>query len=164
MIPISTPDLCDRYGEQLQIAEPVFRHYGGLRQFGGPIATVRCFEDNSKVGEMLRASGQGRILVVDGGGSRRRSLLGDKLGQLAVDNGWQALVIYGCLRDVEALAELPLAILALGSTPRKTDKRGAGQVGVAVEFAGLRLRPGDYLYADGTGMIASSQALGLDAG
>lgn len=163
MTTISTPDLCDQFGDQIQIAEPLFRHYGGLHQFGGPIATVKCFEDNSKVGEMLRADGEGRILVVDGGGSRRRSLLGDKLGQLAVDNGWQGLVIYGSLRDVEALAQLPIGVLALGSIPRKTDKRGAGQSGVAVEFAGLTLQPGDYLYVDETGMIASSQALSLGA-
>lgn len=156
---ISTPDLCDQYGDQVQVAEPIFHHYGGVHQFGGAVVTVKCFEDNSKVGEMLRADGDCRILVVDGGASPRRSLLGDKLVALAVENNWSGIVIYGYIRDVEEIAEMPIGVSALGAIPRKTDKRGVGQVNLTLQMAGLIIAPGDYIYVDGSGMVVASQAL-----
>ena len=156
---ISTPDLCDEYGDAVQVAEPVFNHYGAVRQFGGEVVTVKCFEDNSKVGEMLRADGNGRILVVDGGASCRRSLLGDKLVTLALENDWRGIVIYGYIRDVEQIEAMPVGVVALGTIPRKTEKRGVGQVNVPVQMAGLTIRPGQYIYADGSGVIVADQAL-----
>lgn len=156
---ISTPDLCDEHGEDVQVADPIFRHFGAVHQFGGEVVTVKCFEDNSKVGEMLRADGGGRILVVDGGGSPRRSLLGDKLVSLALDNQWRGIVIYGYIRDVEQIAAMPVGVVAMGAIPRKTEKRGVGQVNVPLKMAGLTIKPGDYIYADGSGVIVSENAL-----
>lgn len=156
---ISTPDLCDEYGDLVQVAEPVFSHFGGVRQFGGEVVTVKCFEDNSKVGEMLRAEGKGRILVIDGGASPRRSLLGDKLATMAMENNWGGIVLYGYLRDVEEIALMSIGVVALGAIPRKTEKRGAGQVNVAIEVAGICVKPGQYIYADGSGVIVAEQAL-----
>ena len=156
---ISTPDLCDEYGDAVQVAEPVFKHYGGIHQFKGEIVTVKCFEDNSKVGEMLRAKGAGRVLVVDGGGSQRRSLLGDKLVTLAQENGWCGIVIYGYLRDVEEISAMEVGVLALGAIPRKTEKRGVGQVNIPLQMAGLNIRPGNFIYIDGSGVIVSEQSL-----
>jgi regulator of ribonuclease activity A len=156
---ISTPDLCDEHGDAVRVADPVFKHYGGIRQFGGEVVTVKCFEDNSKVGEMLRAKGNGRILLVDGGASPRRSLLGDKLVTLALENDWCGIVIYGYIRDIEEIEAMQIGVLALGSVPRKTEKRGVGQVNVALEVAGLTVNPGQFLYADATGVIVADQAL-----
>ena len=156
---ISTPDLCDEHGDSIQVAEPVFKHYGAIRQFGGEVATVKCFEDNSKVGEMLRTPGKGRILLVDGEGSPRRSLLGDQLVNHALKNRWSGIVIYGYIRDVEEIETMPIGVLALGVIPRKTEKKGVGEVGIAVAFAGLKIKPGDYLYADCSGVIVSDRAL-----
>lgn len=156
---ISTPDLCDEHGDEVQVADPVFKHYGGIRSFGGEVVTVKCFEDNSKVGEMLRAEGRGRILLVDGGGSARRSLLGDKLVTLAQENRWLGIVIYGYIRDVEEIATMPVGVMALGVIPRKTEKRGEGRVNIALDVAGLRVQSGDYIYADGSGVIVAKKAL-----
>ena len=159
MIKISTPDMCDEYGDAVQVADPIFSHFGGIGQFGGEVVTVKCFEDNSKVGEMLRASGNGRILVVDGGASSRRSVLGDKLAALALENGWHGIVVYGFIRDVEEIAAMPIGVVALGAIPRKTEKRGVGQVNIPVQFAGLNIKPGQYLYADGSGVIVAGHSL-----
>lgn len=156
---ISTPDLCDEFGDAVQVAEPVFRHYGAIRQFGGEVVTVKCFEDNSKVGEMLRAPGKGRILLVDGGGSPRRSLLGDKLVTLALENSWSGIVIYGYIRDVEEIETMQIGVMALGTIPRKTEKRGVGQVNVTIDVAGLQVRSGQYIYADRSGVIIADNAL-----
>lgn len=158
---MSTPDLCDQYGNQVQVAEPIFHHYGGVKQFGGAVATVKCFEDNSKIGEMLRADGDGRILVVDGGASPRRSLLGDKLVALAVENNWSGIVIYGYIRDIEDIAEMSIGVTALGAIPRKTDKRGVGQVNLTLHMAGVKIEPNNYIYVDGSGMVVASQSLEL---
>ena len=156
---ISTPDLCDEYGDAVQVAEPVFRHYGAVVNFGGHVATIKCHEDNSLVAEAVKTPGDGRVLVVDGGGSLRRALLGDNLAANAVENGWSGIVIFGALRDVEEIAPMKLGVLALASIPRKTEKRGEGQVGVPLNFAGITVRAGDYLYADLTGIIVSADSL-----
>ncbi|MEH6558538.1 MAG: ribonuclease E activity regulator RraA [Oceanicoccus sp.] len=156
---ISTPDLCDEYGDEVQVAEPVFKHYGGIRQFGGEIVTVKCFEDNSKVGEMVKTPGEGRVLVVDGGASPRRSLLGDMLVSHAHSNNWSGIVIYGYIRDVEEIAPMPVGVIALGTIPRKTEKRGLGDVNVPLQIAGLNIVPGHYIYVDETGVIVAKKAL-----
>lgn len=156
---ISTPDLCDEYGDEVQVAEPVFKHYGGIRQFGGEIVTVKCFEDNSKVGEMVKTPGQGRVLVVDGGASPRRSLLGDMLVSHAQENHWAGIVIYGYIRDVEEIAPMPVGVVALGTIPRKTEKRGLGDVNVPLQMAGLHIIPGHYIYVDETGVVVADKPL-----
>lgn len=161
MTKISTPDLCDAYGDNVQVADPIFRHYGGIENFYGEIATVKCFEDNSKVGESLRCKGDGKVLVVDGGASIRRSLLGDKLVRMALDNGWKGIIVYGYIRDLEDIAAMDIGVMAMGSIPRKTEKRGEGRTGVNLQFAGLSCKPGNYVYADRTGIIVSSEALAL---
>ncbi len=157
----TTPDLCDAYGDAVRVAEPLLRHFGGQEAFCGRIATVKCFEDNSKVGESLRAAGDARVLVVDGGGSLRRSLLGDKLVQLAIDNNWAGIIINGCARDIEQVREMPVGVMALASIPRKTEKRGEGRCAIPVEFAGLTFNPDEYIYADANGIIVSAQPLAL---
>lgn len=156
---ISTPDLCDEYGNAVRVADPVFKHYGAIRQFGGEVVTVKCFEDNSKVGEMVRTPGKGRILVVDGGGSPRRSLLGDQLVTLAVENDWSGIVIYGYIRDIEEIETMQMGVVALGAIPRKTEKLGVGEVNVTIDVAGLQIQPGQYIYADRSGVIVADQSL-----
>jgi regulator of ribonuclease activity A len=156
---ISTPDLCDEYGDEVQVAEPVFKHFGGIRQFGGEIVTVKCFEDNSKVGEMVKTPGNGRVLVVDGGASPRRSLLGDMLVSQALVNNWSGIVIYGYIRDVEEIATMTIGVIALGTIPRKTEKRGLGDVNVRLQMAGLDIAPGQWIYVDETGVIVADKPL-----
>ena len=156
---ICTPDLCDEYPDQVRVLDPLFRLYGRKRQFGGQVVTVKCLEDNSLVKEFSAQDGTGKVLVVDGGGSLRRALLGDMIAEAMVGNGWQGIVINGCVRDVEALNALDLGIRALNSVPVKTDKRGLGDRDVAVRFAGVDIRPDQWLYADETGIVVSDQPL-----
>jgi regulator of ribonuclease activity A len=155
----ATADLCDAHGDRVQVCEPVFHAYGGRRAFHGPISTVRCFEDNSRVREAVMSPGDGRVLVVDGGGSRRRALLGDQLGEAAVRNGWMGVVLHGCIRDSAELGRMDLGIRALGTIPLRSEKRGEGERDVPVRFAGVTFRPGDYVYADEDGVILAARAL-----
>ena len=154
-----TPDLCDAYPELVQVAEPMFANFGGRDSFGGQIVTVKCFEDNSLVKSQADEPGHGKVLVVDGGGSLRRALLGDMIAEKAAKNGWVGMLIYGCVRDVDVLAQTDLGVQALASHPMKTDKRGIGDLNVVVSFAGLTFKPGDYLYADNNGVIIAPQPL-----
>ncbi|CAM3530279.1 ribonuclease E activity regulator RraA [Parendozoicomonas haliclonae] len=156
-----TPDLCDAYPELVQALDPGFRNYGGLSSFGGEVITVKCFEDNSRVKELVDEAGLGRVMVVDAGGSMRRACLGDMLAEKAVKNGWAGIIMYGCVRDVDVLAELPLGVQALGSHPMKTDKKGIGEVNIPVTFHGVTIRPGDYIYADNNGIIVSKEPLSM---
>jgi regulator of ribonuclease activity A len=154
-----TADLCDDHGDHVQVCEPVFHAYGGRRAFQGPISTVFCFEDNSRVKEAVESRGDGRVLVVDGGGSRRRALLGDKLGLAAVDNGWAGIIIHGCIRDSAELARMDLGVRALGTVPMRSEKRGAGERDVPVRFAGVTFRPGEFVYVDEDGIIVAAAPL-----
>lgn len=156
---ISTPDLCDTHENDVAVLEPVFGNYGGRDAFGGEVVTVKCFEDNSLVKEQLATPGNGRVLVVDGGGSLRRALMGDMIAESAAKNGWSGVVIYGAIRDVDAIAELDLGVQALGAIPLKTEKRGIGDLNVPVRFAGVDISPGDYLYADNNGIIVAPDSL-----
>ena len=156
----STPDLCDTYPEHVQVVIGLhWRSYGARAAFGGPVATVKCHEDNSRVKELVNQPGQGRVLLVDGGGSLRHALIGDLLAAKARDNGWAGVVIHGACRDVEVLAEMEIGVFALGSVPIKSVRRGEGQVDVPVSFGGVSVHPGDYIYADANGVIVADRAL-----
>lgn len=154
-----TTDLCDAHGEAVRVVDPILGSYGGTSRFFGRIETLKLFEDNSLVRETLGEPGNGRVLVVDGGGSQRCALVGDQIGELAVRNGWAGVVVYGCIRDSVALGRLPLGIRALATHPRKSVKRGEGQRGLAVTFGGVTFQPGEWLFADEDGVIVSREPL-----
>jgi regulator of ribonuclease activity A len=158
-VDIKTADLCDEFTDEVDACEPLFRDFGGELRFGGAIATIKCFEDNSLVREITGESGNGRVLVIDAGGSMRRAVVGDVLAKKAVDNGWSGIVVYGCIRDSAALATLPIGVKALGTHPVKTDKRGEGQRDVVVRFGGVTFRPGEWLYADEDGIVVARRQL-----
>ena len=155
-----TADLLDDNEDKpLQVVQPGFNNYGGRSKFSGEIVTIKIYEDNSLVRELVAEDGKGKVLVIDGGGSTRCALLGDMLAEKAAKNGWEGIVVYGCVRDVDVLAQTDLGIQALASHPMKTDKRGIGDLNVAVTFGGVTFRPGEFIYADNNGVIISPSAL-----
>jgi len=156
---ISTPDLSDAFPDDVSVLEPLLRNFGGITAFGGPISTVKCHEDNSLVKIALDEPGNGRVLVVDGGGSKRRALLGDQVAEKAVSNGWAGVIIHGCVRDVDVIATLPLGVQAIAANPLKTDKRNEGQRDVVLKFGGVDFIPGHYVYADNNGVIVAGKPL-----
>lgn len=158
MTEISTPDLCDAHAD-VDVLDTPLMSFGGRTSFAGRIITIRCFEDNSLVKASANEPGDGRLMVVDGGGMTRRALLGDMIAAKAVANGWAGLIIWGAVRDVDALGELDLGVQALAAVPRKTEKRGLGDLNVPVSFGGIRFAPGDWVAADRNGVIRSPDAL-----
>ncbi|MDP1687427.1 ribonuclease E activity regulator RraA [Hydrogenophaga sp.] len=159
----ATCDLCDAHKNEtsggFRVLPPVFRDFGAERRFHGAVVTVKCFEDNSLVKAAVDSAGEGRVLVVDGGASLRRALLGGNLGAAAARNGWAGVVIDGCVRDVAELANCQTGIRALASMPLPTEKRNEGQRDVAVQIQGVWVRPGDWLYADEDGIVVADRAL-----
>lgn len=158
---IKTADLCDRYAdtEHFQIAEPLFRHYGRQSSFWGAITTLKVFEDNMLLRETLEQKVAGRVLVVDGGGSHRCALLGEDLARLALDNGWQGIIVYGCICDTAQIGRLPVAVRALHSHPLRSHKHGHGERDILVTFASVNFRTDHYVYADEDGIIVSPRKL-----
>lgn len=155
----STPDLCDRYGDLLQVAEPRFRDYGGAVAFAGQIETLRVVEDNALVRRVLESPGRGRVLVVDGDGSLRSALVGGKLAGLAAENDWRGIVVHGAVRDAAELAASATGIKALALSPRKSGKAGTGAQGIPVSFAGVTFTPGHFLWADADGIVVADRDL-----
>jgi regulator of ribonuclease activity A len=153
-MPLATTDLSDAHPDVGHL-DPVFRHYGGVRAFHGPARTVKVFEDNALVRSELEKPGEGAVLVVDGGGSLRCALLGGNLAALAQRNGFAGVIVFGCVRDTVEIGATPVGVLGLAAHPRKSVKRGAGEVGVPVTFAGATIAPGTWIYADDDGVLVA---------
>jgi regulator of ribonuclease activity A len=156
---VKTTDICDEFPDAVMVAEPIFTHYGKRKRFHGPATTIKVYEDNVLVRSAVEEAGNGRVLVVDSGGSLRRALLGDILAGMAADNGWAGVIVNGCIRDSAAIATIDVGVMALATMPLKSGKRGDGETGVSVSFAGITIRPGEYLYADEDGLLLSRREL-----
>ncbi|MEM1023074.1 MAG: ribonuclease E activity regulator RraA [Myxococcota bacterium] len=157
--PFFTADLCDAFSEEVQVATPLFRSFGGRDRACGPIQTVRAYGDNSLVREALSESGDGAVLVVDGGGALQWAMFGDALATLAHDNGWSAVIVHGCIRDAEQIRGIDLGVWALATHPMKTVKRGQGLRQVPVRFADVAFQPGHFAYADRDGILVAARKL-----
>ena len=154
-----TTDLCDAHEDEIRVLAPMFRSYGGKDAFHGPIATLKLFEDNSFVRKILEQPGEGRVLVIDGGGSMRRALVGDQLAHLGVSNGWAGIIVYGCIRDSAAISQMAIGVFALATHPLKTLKRNVGEIDIPLSFGGVTFTPREWLYADQDGVIVSAKML-----
>ena len=155
----ATSDLCDEYGEHARILEPILHSHGGKTSFSGIISTLKAFEDYMLIRQQLEQPGNGRVLVVDGGASIRCALLGDQTASLALKNGWVGVVINGAVRDVEALSQLEIGIVALGISPRRSPTGAVGQSEVAVTFGGVTFLAGEWLVADADGIVVMDSSL-----
>lgn len=159
----ATCDLCDEHKSDtsgaFRVLPPVFRDFGARRRFAGPVVTVQCLDDNSVVKALVEGPGEGRVLVVDGGASLRRALLGGNLGAAAARNGWAGVLIDGCVRDVAELAVCETGIRALAPMPLPTDRRQQGLRDLVVKIQGVVVRPGDWLYADEDGTVVADRPL-----
>ena len=159
MQPFTTPDLYDEYSSQVQVADAGLQHFGGKTSFSGQAITIHCPNDNSLVGTLVRTNGQGKVLIVDANNSKQFAFLGDNLAKLALENNWQGIVVNGCVRDIEILTTLPIAIMALGSTPRKTVKEGLGSKVNALSFLSTTICNNDWVYGDLNGLLISKKPL-----
>lgn len=160
-----TCDLLDDHPDKdIQVMTPsldghFFKSYGAIKSFAGEVVTVKCFEDNSRVKELLATDGRDKVLVVDGGASMRCALMGDMIAASAVKNHWNGVIIYGCVRDVDAIATLDLGVHALASIPLKSNRKGVGEVDLVLKFGGVTIHSGDYVYADNNGIIISKEKI-----
>jgi regulator of ribonuclease activity A len=154
-----TTDLYDANEGKVAVLQPMLKSYGGKARFAGQIVTLKLYEDNTLVREVLGEAGAGKVLVVDGGGSLRCALLGDQIAELAVKNQWEGVVIYGCIRDSVAIAAMPLGVRALDTNPKKSVKRNEGTRDLVLNFGGVDFTPGHWLYADEDGVLVSPTAL-----
>lgn len=166
MTKISTPDICDDHEDDIsngkvKVLDGLFKNYGKHNSFFGEVVTIKCFEDNSVVKKLVGTQGEGRVIVMDGGGSLRRAILGDMLAENAAKNGWAGLVINGCIRDCDEIAITEIGVKALNTHPMKTDKRGLGDLNIPVTFAGQTIQPGDWIYSDNNGIVVSQFKLDL---
>ncbi len=155
----STPDLCDDFSDSIQVLPPLYQNFGGKAAFAGQVVTVKCFEDNSKVKELLFSDGKGKVLVVDGGGSLRHALIGDLIAAEAIKNGWQGIVIHGACRDAGILKDMAFGVKALAAFPVRSVRKGAGEVNIDIELSGIKVSTGMWVYSDETGIVFSKDKL-----
>lgn len=159
---IDTSELCDMYSDQVDVVEPIFSSFGGRSTFFGKITTVKCFESNGLIAEVLEEEGQGRVLLVDGGGAVRRALIDAELAQIALDNGWEGIIVNGAVRQLDVLETLDIGIQALAPIPVGADDTMVGEIDTPVNFGGVSFLPEDYVYADLTGIILSPESLEIE--
>ncbi|WP_024871531.1 ribonuclease E activity regulator RraA [Tolumonas lignilytica] len=158
----NTSQLCDIYQDQVDVVEPMFSTFGGRSSFGGQITTIKCFEANGIIRQIVKESGIGRVLLIDGGGSLRRALIDADIAATAADNGWEGIICYGSVREVDALADLEIGIQALASIPVGADDEESGDSELPVNFGGVTFLPEDHIYADTTGIILSPEPLDIE--
>ncbi|MFT4563588.1 MAG: regulator of ribonuclease activity A [Gammaproteobacteria bacterium] len=154
-----TADLYDEHGEALRVLAPLFRDFGGILSFEGPVSTLKVYEDNSLVRSALEENGGGRVLVIDGAGSLRCALVGDNLAALGAQNNWAGIVVFGCIRDAVLISKIRIGVKALATNPRKSVKKGLGERDIAVRFADVKMSPGDHLYADPDGIVIAENKI-----
>lgn len=159
---IDTSELCDFYSDQIDVVEPIFSSFGGKTNFYGKVTTIKCFESNGLIAEVLEEDGQGRVLLIDGGGAVRRALIDAELAQLATDNGWEGIIVNGAVRQLDILEGLDIGIQAIAPIPVGASNDTIGEVDTAVNFGGVSFLPEDYVYADLTGIILSPEPLDLN--
>jgi regulator of ribonuclease activity A len=156
---IKTADICDRFPSGMEVCAPIFTSYGAAAAFSGPISTVQVYEDNVLVREALEDLAPGSVLIVDGGGSTRCALLGDKLASIAASRGLKGVIVNGCVRDSRELAGIDVGVLALATNPSRSDKQGTGRRDVPVRFGGITWTPGRYVYADEDGVVVAKEMI-----
>ena len=158
----NTSELCDLFADSVDVLEPIFISYGARPSFGGEVTTVKCYEDRGLIERVVAEHGEGKVLLIDGGGSLRRALIDANIGQLAADNQWEGIICFGSVREVDVLEDLDIGILAVGSIPVLADDQQTGDVDIAVNFAGVTFLPEDHLYADSTGVVLSPEPLDVE--
>ncbi|ABG42569.1 MULTISPECIES: ribonuclease E activity regulator RraA [Paraglaciecola] len=158
----NTSALCDLFADSVDVVEPMFVSFGGRASFGGEITTIKCFEDKGVILKALEKPGLGKVLLIDGGGSMRRALIDSAAAQIALDNGWEGIICYGSVREVDDLEEINVGVHAIASIPVSADDQGVGEVDVAVNFGGVTFLPEDHVYADRTGIILSPEPLDVE--
>jgi regulator of ribonuclease activity A len=158
----NTSELCDIYTDMIDVVEPMFMNFGGKSSFGGQITTIKCFESLGLIAQTVQQAGLGRVLLIDGGGSLRRALIDSDIAQLAFENEWEGIIVYGSIREVDQLDDINIGIQSLASIPVGADDNRAGELDVAVNFGGVTFLPDDHVYADSTGIILSADALDIE--
>ncbi|GEA12094.1 ribonuclease E activity regulator RraA [Alteromonas sp. KUL49] len=158
----NTSELCDLFADSVDVVDPIFASYGGRYSFGGEITTIKCYEDRGLIDRVLAQSGEGKVLLIDGGGSTRRALIDSASLQLAIDNDWEGIVCYGSVREVDTLVDMDIGLLAVSTIPVNAESESTGDVDIPVNFGGVTFLPEDHLYADSTGVILSPEPLDID--
>ena len=157
-----TSQLCDIYADLIDVVDPIFSNYGGRHSFGGQVVTIKCFEGIGLIKETVMTNGKSKVLVIDGGGSTRRALIDINIAEIAVSNGWEGIICYGSVRDVDALEEVEIGIQGLASIPVGANNNDFGESDVAINFGGVTILPDDHIYADNTGIILSGEPLDIE--
>lgn len=158
----NTSQLCDTYADLIDVIDPIFSNYGGRHSFGGQVVTIKCFEGTGLIEQIVTLDGIGKVLVIDGGGSTRRALIDINIAETAANNGWEGIICYGSVRDVDALEEMELGIQGLVSIPVGANDNQFGESDIAINFGGVTILPDDHIYADNTGVILSAEPLDIE--
>ncbi len=158
----NTSELCDIYADLIDVIDPIFSNYGGRSSFGGQVVTIKCFESNGLISQLVATDGTGKVLVIDGGGSTRRALIDINIAEIAAANNWEGIVCYGSVRDVDAIEEIDIGIQGLVSIPVAGSDNDIGESDLAINFGGVTILPEDHLYADNTGIILSPDPLDIE--
>ncbi|MFZ4166830.1 ribonuclease E activity regulator RraA [Brevundimonas sp. NPDC058933] len=156
---LATADLCDAHPDKVKVCHIPFRSFGQVAAFHGSIRTLSVLDDNALVRQTLERPGQGAVLVVNGGGSLKRALVGDNLAKLAVDNGWAGIIVHGAIRDSAVIDTMKVGVKAVGTVPLRADRDAIGEIDIPTAFGGVIFTPGDWLYADADGVIVSPRRL-----
>jgi len=146
---IRTADICDDYEFEARVCELQFRDFAAREDFHGEVVTFAAFETNKGIMDVIRAGGEGKVLIIDGRGSARRALCGGNIAADAQAAGWAGLIFHGAIRDSHEFTDLDFGVKATHVTAMRPFRgEDSGRANVALNIGGIEIRPGDYCYAD----------------
>jgi regulator of ribonuclease activity A len=154
-----TADICDEYSDRVSVLGSGYQNYGGAGKCHGQVITIKLDKNNSDLIELLRdVDGTGKVVVVDVG-QAYFAVVGENLMKFAHQNNYAGIVVNGYIRDTTQIKDIPVALYALGTCPRKYIPVTSGVLNTPLSFGDIEINSGDYLYADSDGVIVTAERI-----
>jgi regulator of RNase E activity RraA len=143
-------DAMDRLG----VADSAIQAVWSGAKLAGPAFPVWTRPgDNKGIHAALQLARPGDVIVVAGGADESRALLGELIGERAINLGVAGFALDGAARDAEALGEIGMPVFARATSPAGPYKDGPFRLGTAVAFGGVPVLPGDIIIGDSDGVV-----------
>ncbi|WP_395402703.1 RraA family protein [Pseudoduganella sp. UC29_106] len=114
--------------------------------------------DNLMIHAAMAIAKPGDVLVIDGKGDESSALMGEIMVSQCMASGIAGVIIYGAVRDTEAIRALGFPMYAIGANPNGPTKLVPGRLNWPISVGGVTVQAGDLIVADGDGVVVVEPA------
>jgi len=109
--------------------------------------------DNLMIHAAMAMAKPGDVLVIDGKGDQTAALMGTIMMTACQKLGLAGVVMDGACRDSIEIDQMDYPVFSVGTNPNGPTKNMRGRIGHAVTVGGVAVHPGDFVIADGDGVV-----------